>query len=61
MNLVFGGITLPGSAISARYSVYADDVSTLVTNSTEIDEVGREIRSYETVTGPWLTAISRLG
>lgn len=50
-NLIVCGIILPGATISARYTTYADDVSTLVLSNTQIDQVGRELRRYETVSG----------
>lgn len=39
------------SATAAWYSAYADDVFVFVKSKTEIDEFGREISWYETVTG----------
>lgn len=40
-----------GWSLSPLLYVHAHDVSTLVTSIAEIDEVIREIRTYETVTG----------
>lgn len=49
VNLVLSGIMLTGTTNLARYTTYADDFSMLVTSSAEIDEVEREIWTYETV------------
>lgn len=48
-NLVLGQITLPGVTTSAKYTACTNKVSILVMS--KIDEVRREIRMYETVTG----------
>lgn len=41
-------IMLPGVTISVMYSVYADNISTLVISKVEIEEVGKESQLYET-------------
>lgn len=48
-NTVLGGITLRGAITSSRYTAYGDDISTLLTGSAKIEEVGKEIRTYDTV------------
>ena len=50
-NPILRGLTLPGAAVTARYTAYADDVTVLVTSSAEIEEVSKEIGRYEHVTG----------
>lgn len=50
-NPIIRGIILPGATISAKYTTYADDVSTLVMSNAQMDQVGRELRRYETVSG----------
>ena len=51
VNSALRSLTLPGSSEVARYTAYADDVSVLVTSSAEVEEVSKEIRRYEAVTG----------
>ena len=50
-NPALHGPTLPGSSEVAKFTAYADDVSVLVTNSAEVEEVSKEIERYEAVTG----------
>ena len=50
-NPALRGLTLPGASEVARYTAYADDVSVLVTSSAKVEEVSKEIRRYEAVTG----------
>ena len=50
-NLVLCSLTLLGAITMTRYSIYADDVSVLVTSSAEVKEVSKEIRRYEGVLG----------
>lgn len=45
----------------ARYTAYADDISTLVTSSAEDGEFGREIQTYETVTGAMINRDKSVG
>lgn len=46
--LVLHRIMLSGVTISVMYSVYADNISTLVISKVEIEEVGKESQLYET-------------
>lgn len=46
---------MPSAITSAKYITYATDVSPLVINSIESDEVRREIQIYEMVTGAKIT------
>ena len=50
-NPVPCGFELPGALIMVKYSANADDVSVLVTNNAEIEEVSKEIEMYEVVSG----------
>lgn len=59
-RLIIGGIKLPSAITSAKYITYANDVSTLVTNRIESDEVGREIQYMRRSQGLKLPAISLL-
>ena len=47
-NPALCGCTLPGSS---EVAAYADDVSVLVTSSAEMEELSKEIRKYEAMTG----------
>ena len=51
MNPVQWGITLSGAIITANYSAYAEDVSVLVTSSTNFEEVSKKIDKYKSVSG----------
>lgn len=51
MNSVLDRITLPGATISARFTAYAYDDSTLVASTTKINKVRREIQTYKRITG----------
>ena len=50
-NPALRGLTLPGSSEVARYTVYAEDVTMLVTSSAKVEKVNKEIRRYKVVTG----------
>lgn len=50
-NTILCRITFPGVTILTTFSAYADDISIFVMNNAEIEEVGKEIRFYEIVTG----------
>ena len=52
---------LPGSSEVARYAAYVDDVSVLVTSSTEVNEVSKEIGSYGVVTGAMIEREKSVG
>lgn len=60
-NSILDGITLPRATTPARYTAYADDISTLVTSSAEDGEFGREIQTYETVTGAMINRDKSVG
>ena len=51
VNPTLRGLTLRGSSEVARYTAYADDTSMFVTSSAEVEEVSKEIRRYEAMTG----------
>lgn len=51
-NPIQHGITpIPTAITAARYCAYTDDVTAFDESNAEIDEVGKEIRRFETVTG----------
>lgn len=47
--------------MSVRYFAYADDVTSFVKNEAGIDEVGKEISGYETVTGAKINCNKSVG
>lgn len=60
-DLVLCEIFLPGATTLAKYSAYTDDVSILVSSRARIDEVSKEIRGYETVTGAKINCDKSVG
>lgn len=59
-NPVIGEISLPGATASARYTDYADTGFTLVTSSSKIDKVGREIQ-FMRLTGAMIKCDKSVG
>lgn len=60
-NLVLGGIILPDATISARCTTYANNVFMLVTSSVEIDKFGKEMQTYEIITGMKISSDKSVG
>lgn len=46
-NPFLHGITLPGAITPGSYSAFVDDVAAFVKSKAEIDEIGKQISSYE--------------